>query len=206
MTHKSKLLKTTTLTLAATIFAGGLLPLSQASAHDRHSAGSHGVHNQKWNNRVHRKFHNAYGRGNHGTRVYTERYGQRYHKKRKRSKGDLVAAGAIGLVLGAIIASESNKQHRRSAPQPTYNYDGYGQSYNNNRYEQRVPLNQYNDQPRTPYVQQGDPEVITYNDTASLEPWSPGWREWCTNRYRSFNVQTGTFRGYDGFDHFCVPK
>jgi hypothetical protein len=196
MTHKSKLAKTTALTLAASIFAGGLLPLAQASAHDRHSAASHGVYNQKWNKRVHRKFHRAYGRGHHGTRVYTQRYGHNYNRKRKKSsKGDLIAAGVIGLALGAIIASETNKNKRpahnsyhRPAPQPTYQYDRYGN-----------PVSQA---PK----QYDQPEVITYQGSASLEPWTPGWREWCSNRYRSFNAQTGTFRGYDGLDHFCVPK
>lgn len=206
MTHKSSLFKPTVLTLAASVFAGGLLPLAQASAHDRHSAGSHGVYNQKWNKRVHRKFHRAYGRGNHGTRVYTERYGHRHYGKRKKSsKGDLIAAGVIGLALGAIIASESNKK-RHHTPQPTYRYDGYGQPYTGNNGGQHVPLDHYNNQPRRPYTSQDNPEVITYRDTASLEPWTPGWREWCSNRYRSFNAQTGTFRGYDGLDHFCVPK
>jgi len=210
MTHKSKLAKTTALTLAASIFAGGLLPLAQASAHDRHSAGSHGVYNQKWNKRVHRKFHRAYGRGHNGTRVYKQRFGHNYNRKRKKSsKGDLIAAGVIGLALGAIIASEANKNksaghnsYNRPAAQPGYRYDNYGQPYAG----QRIPLDRYGNpisQPRNSY---NEPEVITYQGSASLEPWTPGWREWCSNRYRSFNAQTGTFRGYDGLDHFCVPK
>jgi hypothetical protein len=212
MTIKSSLTKTTAITLAATFFASGILPLAQASAHDRRSAAAHGVYNQKWNKRIHRKFHNHYGRGNHGTRVYVERYGHRHHVKRKRSKkGDLIAAGVIGLALGAIIASEANKnKHRpayntynRPAPQPTYQYDTYNQGYNNG---QHIPLDNYNHRTSNPYVDRGGPEVITYRDTASLEPWTPGWRNWCANRYRSFNQQTGTFRGYDGLDHFCVPK
>lgn len=48
------------------------------------------------------------------------------------------------------------------------------------------------------------PNVITYE--SALEPWSPGWYRWCDARYRSFNPETGTFRGYDGRDHFCVPR
>ena len=28
--------------------------------------------------------------------------------------------------------------------------------------------------------------------------------EWCLNRYRSYNVRTDTFRGYDGYDHPCI--
>ena len=35
------------------------------------------------------------------------------------------------------------------------------------------------------------------------QPWSPDWYSYCYSRYRSFNPNTGTFRGYDGYDHFC---
>jgi len=48
------------------------------------------------------------------------------------------------------------------------------------------------------------PKVITYGST--LEPWTRGWYEWCDDHYRSFNPETGTYRGYDNRDHFCVPK
>lgn len=210
MTHKPKLVKTTALTLAASIFAGGLLPLAQASAHDRHHAAKHGYNHGNWNKRNHRKFHRNYGRGNHGVRAYTQRNGHNYNRKRKKSsKGDLIAAGVIGLALGAIIASEANKNKSRShntyhrpAPKPTYQYDNYGQPYT----DQRVQLDRYGSPiSRAPNAYK-EPEVITYQGSASLEPWTPGWREWCSNRYRSFNAQTGTFRGYDGLDHFCVPK
>lgn len=27
--------------------------------------------------------------------------------------------------------------------------------------------------------------------------------DWCLNRYRSYNVRTDTYRGYDGYDHRC---
>lgn len=37
------------------------------------------------------------------------------------------------------------------------------------------------------------------------EPWSRAWLEACRERYRSFDQRTGTFRGYDGNDHFCRP-
>ncbi|PCI06085.1 MAG: hypothetical protein COB78_01945 [Hyphomicrobiales bacterium] len=50
------------------------------------------------------------------------------------------------------------------------------------------------------------PKVITYNETASIEPWSTGWQDYCSTRYRSFNSKTGTFLGYDGDRHFCVAK
>ncbi|MAY63701.1 MAG: hypothetical protein CML29_15975 [Rhizobiales bacterium] len=37
----------------------------------------------------------------------------------------------------------------------------------------------------------------------SLEPWTRDWYRYCDNRYRSFNPDTGTYRGFDGRDHFC---
>lgn len=211
MTFKSSLTKTTALTLAATIFASGILPLAQASAHDGRNAAKHGAHNQKWNKRIHRKIHKTYNSRKKQSRARVNRNGHRHHAKRKNAnKGDIIAAGVIGLALGAIIASEANRNKRptyntynRPAPQPTYQYDNYNQGYNSG---QHIPLDNYSNRTNSPYVDQGGPEVITYRDTVSLEPWSPGWRNWCANRYRSFNQRTGTFRGYDGFDHFCVPK
>lgn len=46
--------------------------------------------------------------------------------------------------------------------------------------------------------------VIRYS--GSLEPWTRAWFEYCDDRYRSFNPSTGTYRGYDGEDHFCVAN
>jgi BA14K-like protein. len=40
----------------------------------------------------------------------------------------------------------------------------------------------------------------------SLEPWTQGWYDYCSQRYRSFDPRSGTFRGYDGRDHFCVAN
>jgi hypothetical protein len=33
--------------------------------------------------------------------------------------------------------------------------------------------------------------------------WTPDWYSYCYSRYRSFNPNTGTFIGYDGYEHFC---
>ncbi|ENR10356.1 hypothetical protein C068_01349 [Brucella sp. UK38/05] len=33
-----------------------------------------------------------------------------------------------------------------------------------------------------------------------------GWYQYCSGRYRSFNPKTGTYRGYDGRDHFCTAN
>lgn len=34
-------------------------------------------------------------------------------------------------------------------------------------------------------------------------PWSETWFNYCSNRYRSFNPQTGQYLGYDGLFHDC---
>jgi hypothetical protein len=58
-------------------------------------------------------------------------------------------------------------------------------------------------QPHAYPPQPTGPNVITYE--SSLEPWTTGWYRWCDANYRSFDPRKGTFRGYDGKDHFCVP-
>ncbi|MEP3439671.1 MAG: BA14K family protein [Hoeflea sp.] len=56
-----------------------------------------------------------------------------------------------------------------------------------------------------------NPRVIYQQPTAprrassgSYAPWSQSWMRYCSDKYRSFNSSTGTYRGYDGQDHFCV--
>ncbi|HBF60317.1 MAG TPA: BA14K family protein [Methyloceanibacter sp.] len=35
------------------------------------------------------------------------------------------------------------------------------------------------------------------------QPWTDDWYAYCGSRYRSFNPRSGTYRGYDGYEHFC---
>ncbi|TCD15318.1 BA14K family protein [Oricola cellulosilytica] len=95
---------------------------------------------------------------------------------RRNRDGDAAAAALLGIAGAAIIAGALSSRPQR---------------------EIYVAPDPYPPRPR-------GPKVITY--AGSLEPWTAGWYEWCDNRYRSFNPQTGTYRGYDGRDHFCVPK
>lgn len=98
----------------------------------------------------------------------------RYH-----DNGDLVAAGVLGLAVGAIAAG--------IATSPRYYEPAY-----------REPL----PRPHPDRVYLADPEVV-YIDDYGLEPWTPEWYRYCEDRYRSFNPRTGTFTGYDGLKHFC---
>lgn len=92
------------------------------------------------------------------------------------------AAGlATGLVVGSALASE-----------PAY-YDGpvyYDDDY------AAPPPPRYYVAPRQyiPVVAGGE------------QPWSPGWVQYCMNRYRTFDDRTGTFVGNDGARHFCVAS
>jgi len=97
--------------------------------------------------------------------------------------GDAVAAGILGLAVGALavgIATNNDRYYEpgyrevRPRPRPDRNY----------------------------YVR--DPDVV-YLDS-SLEPWTVGWYEYCEDRYRTFDPGTGTFMGYDGREHFCVAR
>lgn len=111
-------------------------------------------------------------------------YGSRnyYHRPRHHHDGDAAAAAIIGLAGVAIIAGALSQANRAPAPR-TY----------------RIEPDRY-----PPAPARSGPNVITYDST--LEPWTPEWYDWCDRHYRSFNGQTGTFRGYDGRDHFCVPR
>lgn len=185
--------KLATIAIAGALVANLGFPVSNASAHDRRNWRAHHGHAGQWNQRQHRAYHN-----------------HRPNKKR-HSNGDLIAAGIIGLAVGAIIASEASKNRKRNSytyaqpytPQPTY-ADPYATGYGYNQgaydpgYVERRPLS---DTPAT-----SGPNVITYEDTISTEPWSPGWYDYCTRKYRSFNPKNGTFLGYDGQYHFCVAN
>ncbi len=115
------------------------------------------------------------------------------------------------MAIGAIIANQVTRprvtyvqprpiyvapQPVYVAPQPVYVAP---QPVYREPYVERRPLNQ---------GYSSGPQVIRYEDevSASYEPWTPEWADWCDNKYRSFNPSTGTFRGYDGRDHFCVVK
>lgn len=107
------------------------------------------------------------------------KHGNRVHR---RGNGDAAALilGLAGLaIVGGAIASQNRTLPHTADP----TYRGGGGHY-----------------PPAPDA----PGVITYEST--LEPWSPGWFRWCDARYRSFDPERGTYRGYDGRDHFCVPR
>lgn len=114
----------------------------------------------------------------------------RRHHHSHRGGGDALAAGVVGLAAGALIGSALS----RSSPdyyEPRANYYEPRADYYEPRYVvRRAPARQY--------------YPTSYAGT--LEPWSPEWYDYCSDRYRSFNARSGTFTGYDGGQHFCVAN
>jgi len=141
--------------LSTLIVATSLSFLGEATAGQRHRGG--GYYGSGGN------YHGGYQRPPSYNRDY-----YRQSSKRRSRQSDAVAAGIIGLGVGAIIGSALAQP---SSPPP----------------------------PRAVYP---TPQPIY----GGLEPWSPGWYDYCGRRYRSFNPNSGTFRGYDGQDHFCVAN
>jgi len=114
------------------------------------------------------------------------RPGNRHVYRQGSNHGSNVAGAAIlGIIGGALIGSaiaNSNNQPRYVAPRRSYTPNVF---------------------PPAPRVYQ-QRRAVTYN--GSLQPWSRGWYQYCDAKYRSFNPQKGTYRGYDGLDHFCVAR
>ncbi|MCR9135770.1 MAG: BA14K family protein [Alphaproteobacteria bacterium] len=186
----------TTIIASAALAATTLVPVSQSFAHDRNF----------------QHYHNAgggWGGGNgwrddyYDNRRHEARRHHRKHKKnqpigRVKRNDDGVILGIIGLAAGALITGAilSDQQNRRNrTPQRRYidpapnGYDNYEPSYG------QVDRDYYPPAPRDDYAAAG-----------GIEPWTNEWYRYCSQRYRSFKPATGTFRGYDGQDHFCVAR
>ncbi len=108
----------------------------------------------------------------------------------KNDAGELIAAGIIGLAIGAIIVGAASKGddndyvHRPVRPRPDRDYF-----------------------PPSPDEINDEPHVIYAEPAYEVpQPWSPEWYRYCRNRFRSFDENSGTYLGYDGKRHFCVAK
>ena len=101
------------------------------------------------------------------------RHGYYHH----HDDSDAWIAGAAGLAAGALLGGAL------AAPrEPEVIYRDYDDGY------YRRPVRVYREAPR--YY-------------GGARPWTREWYRYCSHRYRSFNPETGTFRGYDGRNYFC---
>lgn len=107
-----------------------------------------------------------------------------HHRWRHYDGRGVVAAGILGVAIGALAAGAL------AEPEPIYRpvYDE----------TPRDPMPR--PRPTRPYAAQ----PIYYG--AALEPWSPEWFRYCEDKYQTFDPGTGTFVGYDGQEHFCVAN
>ncbi|WP_019222367.1 BA14K family protein [Bartonella rattaustraliani] len=114
------------------------------------------------------------------------------HSVTRNDSGDTLAAGLIGLAAGAILGNVLKKPKQ---PQIVY------QPVPQNQYVyQQVPQTVYQQVPRNQVIYEVQ-STTTYQQLQ--KPWTQSWLQYCKKKYRSFNPQTGTFRGFDGLDHFC---
>lgn len=114
---------------------------------------------------------------NAGDRHWRHHHGG--HGRYHSSGNDLAVAGILGLAAGALVVGLNAQRNAEPV------YDNYY------RKPRPRPVREY---PPTAFYRGG------------AEPWSRGWYEYCSDRYRSFNPDTGTFMGYDGREHFCVAN
>lgn len=110
----------------------------------------------------------------------------RHHRKYRRYRRPVIVErnynddgllyGVLGLAAGALIAGTILNN-----PGPQQGYSQPAQDY-------------YPTAPTQTYA------------AGSIEPWTDEWYRFCAQKYRSFDASTGTYRGYDGYNHFCVVR
>ena len=139
----------------------------------------------------------------------------------RRNIAPVIAAGAIGLAAGSVIAQTYAQQQMRPVPvrhphpRPVYRpQPTYVQQPIYAPQPTYVPQPVYRPQPvyQPQVVYHSYPSYQSYpirpvyeEQTASLrpQPWSEEWYESCSQRYRTFNPQNGTYLAYDGQRYFC---
>ncbi|MEM8878723.1 MAG: BA14K family protein, partial [Pseudomonadota bacterium] len=110
---------------------------------------------------------------------------QRHHRHHHHKDDDdeavaAIAGAVIGLAIGAIIANESNRYDRRS-----------------NRYRSYATPPQPQRRSAAPGPQ------VAHQWTVAPEPFTDKWYDYCADKYRSFDAETGTFQPYEGPRKLC---
>lgn len=106
------------------------------------------------------------------------------HYDHRHDDGDeaaaAIAGAVIGLAIGAIIASESSRYDRRS-----------------NRYRSYATPPQPRQHSTAPGPQ------VAHQWTVAPDPFTDEWYDYCADKYRSFDPETGTFQPYEGPRKLC---
>ncbi len=114
--------------------------------------------------------------------------GGRHHRG---NAGPAIVAGIMGLAAGAMIAGAARPHSYRY-----YSYEPAPRAY----YAPRTRV--YVSDPDVVYYRER-PRARTYYYDDRPEPWTREWFRSCRARYRSFDPDSGTYKGYDGRRHFC---
>lgn len=129
---------------------------------------------------------------------------------RRHNRDAALIGGVLGLAAGVAVGSALAQPRYSEEPvyvdppvrrYPTYappEYGDYAPDYR--EYQRPAPRPIYRAQP----VYQPQPVYRQRTSYRTIEPWSPAWYDYCSQRYGSFNARSGTYTGYDGQSHFCV--
>lgn len=116
----------------------------------------------------------------------------KYYGSRNNS-GEALAAGILGFAAGAILNNVFKKPEQ---PQTQIIYQ-----------TPQHPQIIYQEAPRVIYQPVPHNQVIYEIQTTTYQPLQQSdthdWLQYCKKKYRSFNPETGTFRGRDGREYIC---
>jgi len=188
------------LTMAAAMLTTTILPLSSADAGGR-----------KHHRKHHRQNHyngDVIGAGIIGLALGSIIIGSNDHRRRRADHiyQELPAYPPPGYVYGyqpdyyvvpeVIVERPYPQDYRYNPPEVRPEYHRRNDDFNKPREHRKAS--------------KSEPRVITYeeamNNNKTAEPWTPAWLSYCRSKFRSFNASSGTYLGYDGKRHFCVPK
>lgn len=165
---------------------------SRSTVERHHSSHSHPHRHVDHKRREHHRHHVERKTYHYVERKKTTHHHIHQHHVTRNNSGDALAAGILGLAAGAVLGNVLKKTEQ---PQIIY---------------QPMPQRQvvYQEVPQVVYQQVPQTQIIYESQSTATyqplqQPWTRGWLQYCKKKYRSFNPQTGTFRGYDGQDHFC---
>jgi hypothetical protein len=121
-----------------------------------------------------------------------------WHHRHHHDGGDIVAAGIIGLALGAIIGGALSEPR-----EPYYRERVY---YDPPPPPPLPPRRLYRSEPRYSSYREYTYEDRSYDSDRTYgppPPWTPEWYDYCEARHKSFDARSGTYIGRDRRLHFC---
>ncbi|WP_273789188.1 BA14K family protein [Bartonella sp. ML70XJBT] len=115
------------------------------------------------------------------------------HYKTRSNSGEALAAGILGFAAGVVLNNVFKKPEQ---PQTQI-------IYQNPQHPQVI----YQEVPQVVYQPVLQNQVIYEVQSTTYQPLQQSdthnWLQYCKKKYRSFNPETGTFRGRDGQEYIC---